>query len=365
MNLRTNRVKRTLAVGLVGLFGSLILVPGSAHGDTIDDKRAQAARLQAEINENGRKTDVLSEQINGAQYELDQAQAKIADAETRTEAAKAESDRLEGLLAARAVRIYQGAGNTSPLDAVDVASVNDIASRRKYASAASSHDSALVDELTRAREVLAEQKAEQEEIKGQARAERERLDSARAEIRSANARQADLLSQTKGELAGLIAEEQARQAAADAARAAQLTAPARATNTGGGGGGGGNAIPANLPTASGGAGQAVAFARAQLGKPYQYAATGPNSYDCSGLTMMAWRSAGVSMPHYSGAQYRAFPRVPLSALQPGDLVFWGPGGSAHVSIYVGGGNVITAPQTGDVVKLRPIYGSPVGAVRPG
>jgi len=363
LNLRTNRTKRTLAVGLVGLFGGLLLVPGSAHGDTIDDKRAEAARLQAAIDENGRKTDILSEQMNGAQYELDLAQAKITEAQARTEAARVESTRLEGLLADRAVQIYEGAGNTTPLDVVDVANVNEIASRRKYAAVASNHDNALVDGLTRAREVLAEQKAQQEEVKGQAEAERERLSSARSEIEAANARQAELLGQTKGELAGLLAEEQARQAAADRARAAQLTAARPAANTGSSSGG--NVTPVDLPPASGGASTAVAFAYAQLGKPYQYAAVGPNSYDCSGLTMTAWAAAGVSMPHYSGAQYQAFPRVPMDALQPGDLVFWGPGGSNHVAMYVGGGQVISAPQTGDVVKVRSMYGSPVGAVRPG
>ena len=140
MNLRTNRTKRILAVSLVGLFGGLLLVPASASGAPIDDKRAEAARLQAAINENGAKTDILSEQINGAQYALEQAEAKIADAKARTKVARAESERLEGLLTDRAVEIYTSAGNTSPLDAVDVANVNEIAARAKYAAAASSLD---------------------------------------------------------------------------------------------------------------------------------------------------------------------------------------------------------------------------------
>ena len=71
------------------------------------------------------------------------------------------------------------------------------------------------------------------------------------------------------------------------------------------------------------------------------------------------------MPHYSGAQMGMFPSVPLDALQPGDLLFWGPGGSDHVAMYTGGGRVVYAPQTGSFVKEGPIYGSPSGAVRPG
>ena len=81
--------------------------------------------------------------------------------------------------------------------------------------------------------------------------------------------------------------------------------------------------------------------------------------------MMAWRAAGVSLPHYSGAQYSSLPKVRLSEMQPGDLVFWGSGGGSHVGIYVGNGMMIHAPHTGDVVKVAPVYGSPVGAARPG
>jgi cell wall-associated NlpC family hydrolase len=115
----------------------------------------------------------------------------------------------------------------------------------------------------------------------------------------------------------------------------------------------------------GGAAAAIAYARAQLGKPYCFAGAGPSCFDCSGLTMRAWGAAGVSMPHYSGAQYSMFPHVPLNAMQPGDLVFWGPGGSQHVGLYIGGGQMIAAPHTGDVVKIQAVWGSPVGAARPG
>ena len=104
---------------------------------------------------------------------------------------------------------------------------------------------------------------------------------------------------------------------------------------------------------------------AQLGKPYVYGAAGPDAYDCSGLTMRAWGAAGVGMPHYSGAQYSSFPHVPLDAMQPGDLVFWGPGGSSHVGLYIGGGMMIQAPHTGDHVKVQAVYGGAIGASRPG
>jgi cell wall-associated NlpC family hydrolase len=98
---------------------------------------------------------------------------------------------------------------------------------------------------------------------------------------------------------------------------------------------------------------AVAYAQAQLGKPYVYAAAGPDAFDCSGLTMMAWRQAGVLMEHGSQAQYNAFPHVTIDQLQPGDLVFFGSSGPAnhHVGIVVGPGVMIDAPHTGAFVEL--------------
>ncbi|MGH8985248.1 MAG: C40 family peptidase, partial [Acidimicrobiia bacterium] len=117
------------------------------------------------------------------------------------------------------------------------------------------------------------------------------------------------------------------------------------------------------PMGSGGAGAAVGYAWAQVGKPYCYAGTGPGCYDCSGLTMMAWAQGGISMPHYSGAQGSMFPAVSVGQLQPGDLITTSSWGS-HVGIWVGGGYV-HATHTGDFIKFVAGNGSVVAAVRPG
>ena len=99
--------------------------------------------------------------------------------------------------------------------------------------------------------------------------------------------------------------------------------------------------------------RAVAFALAQLGKPYVFGATGPSSYDCSGLTMAAWAAGGVSLPHFAASQYNYGTHVALANLQPGDLVFlYQPIG--HVSIYAGNGLVVSAPQPGENVQLVPV-----------
>ena len=114
--------------------------------------------------------------------------------------------------------------------------------------------------------------------------------------------------------------------------------------------------------ASGQASAAVQYAYAQLGKPYYYGGAGPNSFDCSGLTMRAWGAAGVALPHNAAAQQSGIPGVSLSALEPGDLIFYGSP-AYHVTIYIGGGRVIAAPHTGTVVQIQSI-GSPTSAGRP-
>ncbi|GAA3985509.1 C40 family peptidase [Actinomadura viridis] len=117
------------------------------------------------------------------------------------------------------------------------------------------------------------------------------------------------------------------------------------TSSGGGGATGGTY---NGP-ASGSARVALNFAYAQLGKPYQYGAAGPSSYDCSGLTMKSWGAAGVGITRTTNSQYAATKRIDKSNLQPGDLVFFNNLG--HVGLYVGGGKMIHAPRTGKNVEV--------------
>ena len=119
-------------------------------------------------------------------------------------------------------------------------------------------------------------------------------------------------------------------------------------------------------TGSGNANTAVQAARAQLGKPYEWGAAGPNSYDCSGLTMYAWGQAGVSLPHSAADQQGIGTSVAQSDLQPGDLVFFGSP-AYHVAIYIGDGMIIHAPTSGDVVKIVSLSSMPdyAGARRVG
>jgi cell wall-associated NlpC family hydrolase len=111
---------------------------------------------------------------------------------------------------------------------------------------------------------------------------------------------------------------------------------------------------------SAGARAAIEFARAQLGEPYVWGAAGPDAWDCSGITMMAWREGGLSLPHYSAAQYQQSQHIAAADLRAGDLVFWGtsPNTIHHVALYIGSGQIIQAPHTGDVVKVSMLYATP-------
>lgn len=119
------------------------------------------------------------------------------------------------------------------------------------------------------------------------------------------------------------------------------------------------------PAPSAAAGIAVGEAMRQLGKAYIFGAAGPNNFDCSGLTQWAWAKAGVSMDHYTGSQFNSFPHVPLDQIQPGDLVFLRVD-LGHMGMYIGGGEFIHAPRTGEVVKISSLSSARIaGVVRPG
>jgi cell wall-associated NlpC family hydrolase len=298
--------------------------------------------------------------------------------------------------------IYMGGPVTGLEQMLEVRSVADAVTLAQYQESASDSDVQTIDAVRQRRRELDSvatdlngQRREQEQLQA-------RLDGQRRDIQSKLAQQRDYLARLGTDVKRAVAEEQqrqeelqrqalARKLAADkareqAAREAALKAQrdkaakdaaAQASASGGSGSGSGgsssgsrhgstgstsSASPAPAPTSA--ASQAVAYAKAQLGKPYVWSAEGPNSFDCSGLTMMAWRSAGVSIPRVAAAQYGMGRHISRSALEPGDLVFFGSP-IHHVGMYVGGGMMIEAPYTGQVVRYHTIDRSDyAGATRP-
>jgi len=361
------RIIRALPLILVAATATAIIFPTAAPGAPIDDKRAEAAQLEQQITDNGRKMDALNEQINSAQIDLDSANAAITLADSQVAAATKKTKQLRSALAERAATLYRGATVSTGIANLDARSANELNSREKYTSLAAQREKTLVTQLKSAKEELRIRKADAETARSAASAKRDEIQATKSDLSAADSKQRDLLSQVKGQLADLVAQAEAARLAQEQ-QAAQARLLAMKTTTG----------PTNTsspsptntsaskstapaPAPSGGAGAALAYAYAQLGKPYCYAGVGPSCYDCSGLTMMAWAQAGVSMPHGSTEQWNMFPHVPLSQAQPGDLIVW----DGHVGLYVGGGQVLHAPHTGTVVQISPIWGTPWGAARPG
>ena len=110
---------------------------------------------------------------------------------------------------------------------------------------------------------------------------------------------------------------------------------------------------------AGAAGNAIRFALAEVGKPYVWGATGPNTYDCSGLMLRAFQAAGIDLPRVSWQQFQAGGHVPVKQAQPGDLLFYAtdpndPATIHHVMLYMGDGQMVEAPYSGESVRVRPV-----------
>jgi len=190
-----------------------------------------------------------------------------------------------------------------------------------------------------------------------------------AYVRASQARRNSLAGQLASAQAHAAALKSARQAALAAEAAAAARAAAAAA------GAGGSTTAPSWAWSSGASptqgDSAANWALSQLGKPYQWGAAGPGTYDCSGLTMEAWAHVGVQLLHYTGYQWQEGPHVPLDELQRGDLLFYAtdnsdPATIHHVGIYIGNGMMVDAPYTGALVRIDSIYapGTPIGAVRP-
>lgn len=347
----TRRTSRTVraALPLLAAAVAVALVPGSSSADP----GRTVAEVQRQVDALHHKAEQASERYNDARLELAEIERDLERVRERVERQQARVDALRegmGRLAAAAYR----SGGVDPT--LELLLSGDPGAFLRQASSldqvSRSQDSAL-RRMTQARQrlaqdriVLVQQVARQQQV-------RQRLAREKAEI-EVNADRAEALLRT------LKAAERRRLAAAADARQA---AAARASRSGTRGAPGVSA-PDYTGPAAGRAAAAVAFAQAQVGDAYSYGAAGPDAWDCSGLTMMSWNAAGVSLPHSSSAQYSSGTPVSQSALQPGDLVFfYSP--ISHVGIYVGGGMIIHASNPSRPVGYASISSMPYsGAVRP-
>ena len=382
----------TLALVTTATLTTTTLAHATPQSDLASEQQ-RAAQLASQIEANGNRVSVLDEEFNAAQLAIDKATEKIHADEKSVAEKQRQTDAVREQLTARGAELYIGAGNPAPLAGLDVSNARELGTRSAYAGAAADQDRQLLDQVKVAIDQLGLEQASLHKARSAAVKQRDQLDEKRKEITRAAEEQQSLLAQTQGKIKSLVDEIQAEKAAAAeaAARAslehAQALAQARAVqeaqqqahsssdgsgtsnNSGSNSGStsGSNSSSGtdpNVPAAGPQAQVAVDFAKAQLGKPYEYAGAGPNTFDCSGLTMMAWGAAGVGISHNAEAQYQSLPHVSMDQLEPGDLVFFGSP-IHHVGIFVGGGTMIEAPYTGVDVRYHTIYRSDfAGAARP-
>jgi peptidoglycan DL-endopeptidase CwlO len=297
---------------------------------------ASPARLEEQLDKLNREADVLVEQYNQSNEALKKLRRNLRGLRADANGARADLRKLQATLGARASAAYvQGAGSAvaAVLGSDDPAAA---IARVQVLEVLASHDGDLMDQLGVAGKAFDERQRNLVAAEKTQAAEVERLQAKKAEVERA-------ADKTRALLARMRAAD--RPSAPSAPSSGPVAPPS-----------GGGAV-------SGSAAAAVAYARAQVGKPYCYGGEGPGCFDCSGLTMMAWRQAGVSLPHSSAAQYNVGRRVSASELQPGDLIFYySP--ISHVSIYIGGGQRISATHTGDYVRVQSLGSSIVGYVRP-
>lgn len=351
----------------------------------VDAKRAEAAALKDKIASQGAKLSQATEDFNAAKLERERIDAQASTAEAQVAEAEERWMKLRARLAERARTLYK-----HPAAAVGAwlgaDSFSDLTRAHKFGAEVLAADAELVNETEAARVQLLSRADKLDQVRSAAVAKETELGERREQVGAAVSEQKALLDEVTGEIAELMEAERqaeleaARRAAEEAARQEAARAPEPSAPPAAQPGaapdpvqpsnGEGPAEPEEdvssnpPPPVKSGASKAVATAAAQIGKPYEWAAEGPDSYDCSGLTLYAWRSAGVSLPHSSRAQYASLPHVDRDDLRPGDLVFYGSP-IHHVGIYEGNGVMINAPQTGEFVRRDSISRSDyVGAARP-
>lgn len=343
---------RGLAV-LTALSAGLSLVPGTAVADpsrkTIEAKR-ELERINVEVA-------LAAEEYNAAQIELHAAHKAAARAEARVgakELAVAEAARGIGELVAAA---YQTGGGIDPVvKLMTSSSPETFLHRASTVDAIARNQNDRLREMRAARHALEHEQRIATEATAKAEAIAARMERTKSDIERKLVRQRALVRQLESDdarrerLEREAAERRAAQLAAAQERARQIEAAERARLAALRASRSRSAAPAYRGPAEGRAAIAVQEAYRQLGKPYRWGAEGPDSFDCSGLSKWAWGKAGVVLPHYSRAQYNEGRHVSRAELRPGDLVFFG-NPIHHLGIYVGNGNMIHAPQTGDVVKV--------------
>jgi cell wall-associated NlpC family hydrolase len=298
----------------------VLLPAGGAHADPSPQD------LDRQITTANERLETLVEERNSVAADLAATRGRAVYARTRVEELVGGLDQARTRVGQVAAWAYRS-GPVSQVTAVLGAdSPGDFLGRL-----------AVLDQLGRA------EQGQIEDLAGQLaalRTERDDLDRLLSTQQAQQDALAQLTAQVEQDLAAL--RQLRARASATASRSGRSTVD----------------VMAVAPAVSGAAGTAVAFAYAQLGKGYRYAGSGPDAYDCSGLTMAAWAAAGVGLPHNAARQFNSVPHVSRGDLRPGDLVFY-YNDIHHVALYVGDGHIVHAPNDGETVRVDDLDLAPI------
>lgn len=337
-------------VAIVAVLVLLLSVAPVAANPNITERREEARRVKAQLDELDRQLALAAEDHNEARVVHSDLVRKIEDTRKALAETNARIEQLQTVLSKSTDSMYRA----GPLNFVEVLlSTDDLGELsatwemlREISRQEAKNVAQLKEERIKAQRYETELVAKEAEAKAVVQT----MESRRATIESKLNERRRMLTGIEAEIAALEREEEARALAVLRASVARSTAEP-----------GGRRFP---PPTRAPRSEVVNIAKRYLGAPYRWGAEGPNSFDCSGFTQFVFRQVGVSLPRVSRQQIRVGERVSRDDLQPGDLVFFGRP-IHHVGIYVGGGRYIHAPRTGDVVSIDPLTRRDfVGASRP-
>ena len=320
-----------------------------AFASTLSTKRAQAAAAQAQIAVLQNNEGIATDKYDQAHAQYQQLSAQVVVIRARVAQLQVQTASLQDALGNQVDEMYREGGSLGVIEALlSARSINDLESTIEFLTRIGDQNAATISQLKQTEQEVAA--AQQELVVAQTAADQEQ--TAMAANKTAVQAQLAAEQQLSASLAASIKKILAQQAAAETAAAA-----ARARSHG--------IVPGgNPPTSSKGA-AAVWWAEQKLGYWYEWGASGPSTFDCSGLAMWAYSHVGISLPHYSGAQFDSGPHVSMENLEPGDLVFFG-NPIHHVGMYIGGGDFIEAPYSGARVRISTLGDRSdfAGATRP-
>jgi cell wall-associated NlpC family hydrolase len=346
-----------------------------ARADPIGDKQQQAAEIAAQLRGLERDVEGAANQYEAARADLAQLDQQLKAQQAKVDQAQQDQSRAHDALQAYAVNAYVAGGESEALPVIFEASADAAGQRQGYTAAAMGDRQQLIDDLQAAENDASHEVDSLNAAKTKAQRAADDATTQKSKAEAATRQYEALNNQVQGELKVLVEQKQAaEQAAAERAAYAEAqrqAAAQRATVPPPPAGSAGVSVtnrrtspapPPPPPAPAGGnpGARAVAAALTKLGRPYVWGAAGPDTFDCSGLTQWAYRQAGVSLPRVTWAQEKAGRSVPVSQIAPGDLVFYDSGG--HEAMYIGNGQVVHAPRTGDVVKISSLYMMPVELV---